>query len=90
MRLWQAEATQILERGGKLRKVYWNPGDHMIMHGVWFFRTTNVYTSKMIERLLLGGMSYQPYLLSYDSIFLNDWEEIITPKNYAGFGLEPF
>jgi hypothetical protein len=80
MRLWQAEATQILERGGKLRKVYWNPGDHMIMHGVWFFRTTNVYTSKMIERLLLNGIDYQLYSLSYTSIFVDEWIEVIGNK----------
>jgi hypothetical protein len=87
MRLWQAEATQILERGGKLRKSYWNPGDHMIMHGVWFFRSTNVYTSRSQERLTLKGIKYNLYPLNWNSIFLDDWIEVIT-ESHAGFGLE--
>lgn len=88
MRLYSSEARTILTSGGRLRKSYWNPGDHMIMHGVWFFRSTNVFTSRSQERLTLNGIDYQLYPLSYDSIFISEWEEVITTKNRAGFGLD--
>jgi hypothetical protein len=87
MKLCSEEAQQILKKGGRLRKSYWRKDDWMILHGVWFFRTTNIFTSKYSERLILNGIKYMLYSISSDSIYESDFIEVEV-KNNAGFGLE--
>jgi len=55
---------------------------------VWFFRTTNVFTSRGKERLRLNGRDYQLYHISSDSMYESDFEEVEETKGYAGFGLD--
>jgi len=88
MKLCSEEAQQILKKGGRLRKSYWRKDDWMILHGVWFFRTTNVFTSRGKERLRLNGRDYQLYHISSDSMYESDFEEVEETKGYAGFGLD--
>ena len=88
MKLCSEEAKEILDRGGKLRKSYWTRDDEwMILTGVWFFRTTNVFTSKYNERFMQDGVKYMLYPISYNSMYINDWFEV-KEKSNAGFGLE--
>ena len=87
MKLYSLAAKTILDNNGRLRKSYWRKDDWMILHGVWFFRTTNVFTSRGKERLQLDGIDYQLYPISSDSLYESDFEEVETVNN-AGFGLD--
>ena len=87
MKLYSLAAKNILDKGGKLRKSYWRKDDWMIIDGYWFFRTTNVFTSKSAERFTRDGVKYQLYPISYISMYESDFEEVEV-TSHAGFGLD--
>ena len=87
MKLCSEEAQQILIKGGRLKKSYWRKNDWMIKDGYWFFRTTNVFTSKSAERFIRDGVKYQLYPISYISMYESDFEEVEV-TSHAGFGLD--
>ena len=87
MKLCSLAAKEILDNNGRLRKSYWRKNDWMIIDGYWFFRTTNVFTSKSAERFTRDGVKYQLYHISYISMYESDFEEV-EKKSNAGFGLE--
>ena len=81
------EAKDLLEAGVRLRKSYWREDKWFIMHGVWFFSTVGPFGHLSKERLTLDGVEYDLYSLSFNSIFIDEWVEVIEKSN-AGFGLD--
>jgi hypothetical protein len=87
MKFYSASARTILESGGKLRKVFWNPDTHIILHGVWIYRSDGIFGPMSKERLTLKGQNYHLYHLSFDSIFENEWAIIAPLEKFSNFGL---
>ena len=87
MKFYSASAKAILDSGGKLRKVYWNPDTHIILHGVWIYRSDGRFGPMSKERLTLKGQKYHLYPLSFNSIFENEWEVFPKSGTLGNFGL---
>ena len=90
MKLFSLKAREILDNGGRLRKTYWRKDTHMILWGVWFYRTVGPFGHMSREILTLNKIEYDLYPLSYDSIYKDEWEVASSDRSNSGFGLDSF